>query len=91
MDHMLIPGIIGATALTYLGPVLAGPSVWVEVEDDGVGGELVPMGGDASAPLTEEEDGGGDEEAWGAAGCEWELLTLDTSYNTSNTHAGSEV
>lgn len=65
-DHMLIPGangVIQTTTLTYLGPVLAGPSVWVEVEDDGAGGgEVVSMGCAATAPLTEEEDGGREEE-----------------------------
>lgn len=61
---MLIPGAdvaIWSTTLTYLGPVLADPSVWVEVEDDG-GGEAVSMGCAATAPLTEEEDGGREEE-----------------------------
>lgn len=42
--------------------MLAGPSVWVEVEDDGAGGELESIGCEATAPLTKEEDGGGEEE-----------------------------
>lgn len=82
-DYMLKPGANESTTLTHLGPLLAGPSVWVEVEDDGAGGELVSMGCDASAPLREEEDGGREEEDWGTSGCEWELLSLDTPYNTN--------
>lgn len=60
---MLTAAVIRAIqALTYLGPVLASPSVWVEVEDDGTGGELVSMGCDAAIPPTEKEDGGREEE-----------------------------
>lgn len=62
--------------------MLAGPSVWVEVEDDGAGGELESIGCDATAPLTKEEDRGGEEEDRGTSGCEWKLLSLDTPYNT---------
>lgn len=68
--------------VTYLGPVLAGPSVWVEVEDDGAGGLLVSMGCDAAAPPTEKEDGGGEGEDWDTSVSELEGLSPDTPYNT---------
>lgn len=71
--------------LTYFGPVLGGPSVCVEVEDDGAGGGVVSMGCDAAAPLAEDADGGREEEDWGTSDSEWELLLLDTPYNTRNT------
>lgn len=57
---MLIPGVtraIQSTTLTYLGPVLVGPSVWVEVEDDGAGGELAFMGCDAAAEEDSDREG----------------------------------
>lgn len=60
--------------------MLVGPPVWVE--GDGAGGELVSMGCDATAPLTEEREGSGEEEEWRTSGCDWELLSLDTPCNT---------
>lgn len=33
-----VSSAVQATAQTYLGPVVPGPSVWVEVEDNGAGG-----------------------------------------------------
>lgn len=41
------------------------------------------MGCDAPAPPpTEEDDGCGEEEDWGTSGCDWELPSLDTPYDT---------
>lgn len=44
-----------SAGLGWLGPVLGGLSVCVEVEDDGAGGGVVSMGCDPVAPLAEEE------------------------------------
>lgn len=51
-----------SAGLGWLGPVVGGLSVCVEVEDDGAGEGLVSMGCDAVAHLVEEEDGNMEEE-----------------------------
>lgn len=71
---------IQSTTLTYLDPVLAAPSVWAE--GVGAGGELVSMGCDATAPLTEERGCSREDEDSSISGCEWELVSPDTPCNT---------
>lgn len=81
--HLVLNWPKQSTSVTYLLPVLAGLSVWVEVEDDAAEGELMSMGCEVTAPLTDEEEDGMDDEAVsGTSASEWELLSLDTPYNT---------